>query len=124
MKTFVVGALLLIGSLLLSACTTAEQASSDVVNVEEEGITLQCGHRNYVVSQLATKHQESRVVWGVNHTGRAVMELFATENGATWSLIFTDTNSWSCLMSGGYGLRIEKGEKVNLIQLLVEKSGV
>ena len=122
MKKLVVGALLISGSLLLSACSTAEQASSDIVKVEEEegGIVLQCGHRLNVVSQLAIKHQESRVVWGVNHTGSAVMELFATDDGATWSLIFTDANSWSCLMSGGYGLRIVKGEKVNTIQLLVE----
>ena len=63
-----------------------------------------CDQRDKVLGQLAQKYQEIPVAIGVTSTG-GLVEVLATGDGSTWTIIVTTTDGVSCLVAAGEGLR-------------------
>ena len=59
-----------------------------------------CGPRTEVIKALADEYQEVPVARGIENTGR-VLEVIATSNGRTWTLIITDVHGMACVVSTG-----------------------
>ena len=63
-----------------------------------------CDRRDKVLGQLAQKYQEIPVAIGVTSTG-GLVEVLATGDGSTWTIIVTTPQGVSCLVAEGEGLR-------------------
>ena len=71
-----------------------------------------CADRAEVVAHLAAEYGERQRAAGPALDGR-VVELFASANGKSWTLIVTMPNGIACLMAAGEGwtdLPLKKGE--------------
>ncbi len=64
----------------------------------------QCNARDKAVKHLAEKYQENPIAVGVTHFG-ALVEIFSTVDGSTWSMVITSPLGVSCLLSAGEGWR-------------------
>lgn len=62
-----------------------------------------CRSRNDIVTKLKNKYRESAVAIGIADE-YMVVEIFATENGSTWTAFSTRTNGVSCLLTSGKDL--------------------
>jgi hypothetical protein len=66
-----------------------------------------------VLSLLASKYKEAPVAVGVTNTG-GLVEVLSSGDGATWTIIITTPEGWSCLVAYGEGWRglvpVEPGE--------------
>ena len=62
---------------------------------------MQCNKRESVKRQLEQKYNERVISAGVTSNG-ALLEVYASPNGQTFSIVITDPNSkMSCLMATG-----------------------
>ena len=61
-----------------------------------------CMPREKIVEMLDTRYAEAPVARGLDSGGRLV-EVFSSNDGATWSLLLTAPNGMSCLMAEGQG---------------------
>lgn len=59
-----------------------------------------CDKRDKITERLETRYQEFLTAWGMSNTGQLV-ELWATENGETWTLVLSHANGISCLIGAG-----------------------
>ncbi len=59
-----------------------------------------CMPRDQIVARLESQYQEFQAAWGMANTGQLV-ELWATEDRDTWTLVLTHANGISCLMAAG-----------------------
>ncbi len=59
-----------------------------------------CGNRSHFLQQLKNNFGENRVAIGVTDSG-SVVEILASENGSTWTLILTMPNGKTCVMATG-----------------------
>lgn len=66
-----------------------------------------CGKRDNIVSQLEKKYGETRRSVGLQQ-GRGVVEVFASNETGSWTILVTDTRGTSCLMAAGEAFQIEK----------------
>ncbi len=64
----------------------------------------QCDQRDSVLQVLQQKYNEGPVALGVTHNG-GLVEVLATEDGTTWSIIVTTPQGMSCLVAAGEGWR-------------------
>lgn len=80
--------------LLLTACT-APQAQPAAMN---------CAPREAVVAALEANYGEHQVGRGINADG-ALIELFASPNGETWTLISSGPDGISCWITDGRAWR-------------------
>ena len=65
----------------------------------------QCNTRDVVHDLLAKKYSETVVAIGVANNG-GLVEVLATGDGATWSIIITTPQGMSCLVAAGEGWRV------------------
>ena len=65
---------------------------------------LTCNGRQAVLSHLAAKYKEAPVAIGVTTAG-ALVEVLASENGETWTIIVTTPGGMSCFLAVGEGWR-------------------
>lgn len=63
-----------------------------------------CNTRERVLEQLADRYGEQVIASGVNDAG-ALLEILATPDGATWTVIVTAPGGPTCLVSAGEGWR-------------------
>ena len=63
--------------------------------------------RDQIVARLESQYQEFHAAWGMTNTGQLV-ELWATEDRDTWTLVLTHANGVSCLMAAGVNWQIMK----------------
>lgn len=63
-----------------------------------------CDTRERVLEQLANKYGEQVIASGVNNAG-ALLEILATPDGSTWTIIVTAPGGLTCLVSAGEGWR-------------------
>ena len=63
-----------------------------------------CGPRARILGLLAERYQEVPVALGVNNTG-ALVELLSTENGSSWTIIYTIPSGRTCLITAGENWR-------------------
>ncbi len=68
-----------------------------------------CGPRAGVVKMLLEKYAEAPVGRGVTNRG-ALIEIFATSSGSTWSFMLTTPAGLSCLYDAGENWRVLEPE--------------
>ena len=68
--------------------------------VTAEAQNNNCGPREKVLTTLAEKYQETRRSIGLATQGR-VMEVFASEESGSWTIIVTMPNGITCLVASG-----------------------
>lgn len=61
---------------------------------------MMCAARADIVTNLQGKFSESPVALGLDNSG-GVVELLASPDGGTWTIIVTDPQGTSCLMAAG-----------------------
>lgn len=61
-----------------------------------------CGDRDEIVSRLESAYLEKQVALGLDSSG-SVVELFASKNGGTFSILVSRPDGVSCLMTAGEG---------------------
>jgi hypothetical protein len=66
------------------------------------GAQMVCGERKSVVAQLERKYGETRRSVGVQD-GRGLVEVYASDNTGTWTILVTNTEGKACLMAAGEG---------------------
>lgn len=71
-----------------------------------------CGERNSIIQQLESKYGETRQSLGLQQ-GRGVVEIFASEETGSWTILVTDTHGRSCLMAAGEAFQIEDVAKAD-----------
>lgn len=67
----------------------------------------QCDLRENVIDVLRQKYKEQPVAMGVTNNG-GLVEVLATGNGTTWSIIVTTPQGMSCLVAAGENWRAMK----------------
>ena len=64
-----------------------------------------CEQRTKVINYLAKKYREALVMSAVADPN-GLAEILTTDNGTTWSIILSNPNKVSCLISNGKNLKI------------------
>lgn len=59
-----------------------------------------CGHHAEIASALGARYAEAPVGMGLARDG-GVVELFATDDGSTWTMVVTTPDGRSCLVAEG-----------------------
>ena len=59
-----------------------------------------CAHRDKMVEHLSLKYGEHRTAVAVVNEG-TLAEVFISDGGATWTLLYTMTNGVSCMIASG-----------------------
>ena len=59
-----------------------------------------CGPRDLVVTRLAEGYGETRQSMGLG-TNNAVIEVFASEQSGSWTILVTTPNGTTCLVASG-----------------------
>ncbi len=59
-----------------------------------------CQPRPAFVEHLKEKYDEQPAAFGLNNDGR-LLEMFATPDGKTWTLLITDARGTSCVVTSG-----------------------
>ena len=79
--------------LVLIAVVIALSSSAAVAQVP-------CGQRDKIVKLLAVKYHEEPVASGISSKG-ALIEVFSTEDGDTWTILLTAPRGNSCIVDTG-----------------------
>ncbi|MEM9049521.1 MAG: hypothetical protein AAGC92_12470 [Pseudomonadota bacterium] len=59
-----------------------------------------CGEREAIVKRLSEKYGETRQSMGLQRNN-GVMEIFASEESGTWTILVTLPNGMTCLVAAG-----------------------
>ena len=70
-----------------------------------------CGKRAEIVRKLGDTYGETRQSIGLSG-GRGVIELFASRETGSWTLLFTNPQGVSCLMAAGEHYQAEPAQPV------------
>ncbi len=65
-----------------------------------------CGKRVDIIRQLGEKYGETRRSMGLAD-GRGVVELYASEETGSWTILITSPQGTACLMAAGQAFQIE-----------------
>ncbi len=68
-----------------------------------------CDQRDKIVEWLAVKYKEAPIATGVSSNGHLI-EVLATQDGDTWTLIITSPDGNSCMIASGQGWRAKPHE--------------
>ncbi|MEM8774821.1 MAG: hypothetical protein AAGF53_07285 [Pseudomonadota bacterium] len=63
-------------------------------------IAANCAPRDLVVDRLAERYGESRQSMGLG-SNNSVVEVFASEETGTWTIVVTSVNGMTCLVASG-----------------------
>ena len=91
-----VGSAAVAGAMMLSAAVLPNRAEAQTV----------CGKRDDIISQLERKYGETRRSVGVQR-GRGVVEVYASAETGSWTILLTDPRGMSCLMAAGEAFEID-----------------
>ena len=80
----------IIASVMLGAAAIPSAATAQTV----------CGKRDDIIKQLKAKYGETRRSLGVQQ-GRGVVEVYASTETGSWTILVTDPRGMSCLMAAG-----------------------
>jgi hypothetical protein len=64
-------------------------------------VTQACGKRADIIKHLAGQYEERPIAIGLADNG-SLVEILASTDGATWTLIFSLPNGVSCLVATGH----------------------
>jgi hypothetical protein len=77
-----------------AALTTAAAAAATTASAQS------CGDREHVVARLGSVHAEHLVAAGLQDEGH-VMEVWASQGGATWTILLTRADGVTCIVGTG-----------------------
>lgn len=77
-----------------------EMLAAGAISIALQGSPGPCAHRNDLLRILAERHSEAPVARGLSETG-ALLEIFATNDGETWTALGTFPSGLSCLIASG-----------------------
>lgn len=60
-----------------------------------------CDRRDIITARLESRYEEFQAAAGLATTG-ALVELWATQDGATWTLLVTTVNGITCVIAAGF----------------------
>lgn len=78
-----------VAATLIAMATTAADAQ-----------TIPCGSHAQIAAFLKDKFQELQDAFGVVGD-KAVLELYVSDGGATWTILLTDISGRSCILAAG-----------------------
>lgn len=81
---------LIAGAILLGSAAMPTSADAQTV----------CGKRDDIIQQLKVKYGETRRTMGVQQ-GRGVVEMYASAETGSWTILVTDPRGMTCLMAAG-----------------------
>ena len=88
--------------LMITVASLVAAVVSSPANAQEQGGgAVPCGVRDEVVKQLADQFGETQREVGLVPQRDVVMELFASGDGQTWTLMLSFPNGKSCLFASG-----------------------
>jgi hypothetical protein len=87
-------------TLTVSAMALAAAMTSQPVSAQQQQAAPACVKRTELLSHLSNKFQEAPVAMGVADNG-ALLEVFSTTDGATWTVALTMPNGVTCLVATG-----------------------
>ena len=92
---------------MLAGCAVVEKPLAEPAPVPRtaEPSTPPCDFRGRIIDFLAEKYQESPVAIGLANTG-GLVEILATDDGATWTIIVTRPDGQACMVIAGEGWRM------------------
>lgn len=71
-----------------------------------------CHRHDIIANMLANKYQEHPIAFGLNGDG-GMVEVFASPDGSTWTILVTGPNGQSCIVSAGRNWDdLPKGQRV------------
>lgn len=79
---------------------TAAAAAMIAMTTDALAQGANCAPRDMVLSRLAEKYKESRQSMGLG-TNNQVMELFASDETGSWTILVTMPNGMTCLVASG-----------------------
>ncbi len=88
---------LAVSAVALAAVVTSHSASAQQQQSQQAPA---CVKRTELLSHLSNKFQEAPVAMGVADNG-ALLEVFSTTDGATWTVALTMPNGVTCLVATG-----------------------
>jgi len=88
---FTAGSILWVAAIGLAAATLATPSQSQTSN---------CGEHGAVVERLAKKYGEARQGLGIAQNN-GVVEVFASEQSGTWTIVITMPSGRTCLVAAG-----------------------
>ena len=71
-----------------------------VAPVQAQSQTDRCAPRADIVAKLNDRFGETRQSFGIVQHNK-IVEIFASMNSGSWSILFTDANGYSCLIAAG-----------------------
>ena len=69
-----------------------------------------CLTRDKMVDLLGGRYSEQRVAVGLENSGR-LFEVFATDDGSTWTMVITTPDGASCVVAAGLEWQAPEGEQ-------------
>ncbi len=66
-----------------------------------------CGERANMVRLLSDKYGETRRSMGLTD-GQAVVEMYASDETGSWSILITDTQGTTCMLAAGTAFQADK----------------
>ncbi len=70
------------------------------------GAQMVCGKRADMIRQLSEKYGETRRSMGLAE-GRGVVELYASEETGSWTILITSPQGTACMIAAGQAFQIE-----------------
>ena len=92
---------LLVGALLCLSALTATNAEAQTSRV--------CGLHAKVIERLHTGYGETRQMIGLGSNG-AILEVFASEESGSWTILVTNPQGVSCLIAAGQAFENVRGQ--------------
>lgn len=62
-----------------------------------------CGTHDELMHVLGDTYKEAPVAMAIVGDGHGILEILATKDGSTWSMVVTDTSNNACLIGAGNG---------------------
>ena len=96
-----------LASIALPAGPTAAQMAGDqIAPVQMSPAQMVCGKRTDMIQQLGEKYGETRRSLGLAGA-RGVVELYASEETGSWTILLTSPQGTACMMAAGEAFQIE-----------------
>ena len=83
-----------------AALATAAIVTVATAQTAQAQQTRNCGPRELVVTRLAEGYGETRQSMGLG-ANNAVIEVFASDESGTWTILVTSPNGMTCLVASG-----------------------
>jgi hypothetical protein len=90
----------MLSRLALGTALVAAIAFGQAASVGAQQASGNCGPRDEVLKQLASKYHEAPVAVGMSSNG-TVLEVLAALDGSTWTALVTRASGISCVMMSG-----------------------